>query len=370
MELSIFIGILLFVIIIQSIIPFILKKTIIFGVAIPVKHVNNAQLSGYKKRYAALVLFPSTIFLLGYLIWGIQNPVLLREIALFGTSIQLGVLIWSICLYFFFRGKVLQLKKKAGWYNEEKNIQITELGIRQMDEMLPWYVFAIPMLITIGLILFTYTQYHFFPNNIPVHWGLNGQPDRFTEKNPISVISLLLALFTTQGMFLGIHELTKRSGIKVSASNVQGSKWRSLRLRKYSSWLLLLISVLMTVLFSFLQLSMIYSHLFSGMMMILIPLVFLVLTLGATVWFALKVERLNSQELDFLSDVDNNTGKEVMDTEIDRYWKGGLFYFNKKDPSIFVEKRFGVGWTLNFAHPIGYLLIFVPLIIILFLSFL
>ena len=24
----------------------------------------------------------------------------------------------------------------------------------------------------------------------------------------------------------------------------------------------------------------------------------------------------------------------------DRYWKGGMFYFNKEDPSIMVEKRF------------------------------
>jgi len=45
------------------------------------------------------------------------------------------------------------------------------------------------------------------------------------------------------------------------------------------------------------------------------------------------------------------------------------FYFNKNDPSIFVEKRFGVGWTINFANPVGYLIVFVPLIIIIIISF-
>ena len=37
----------------------------------------------------------------------------------------------------------------------------------------------------------------------------------------------------------------------------------------------------------------------------------------------------------------------------DKYWKMGAFYFNKNDPSVFVEKRFGIGYTLNFANPVA-----------------
>src|SRR6266436_2835747 len=35
----------------------------------------------------------------------------------------------------------------------------------------------------------------------------------------------------------------------------------------------------------------------------------------------------------------------------DRYWYGGSFYNNPDDPAVFVPKRFGLGWTLNFGHP-------------------
>ena len=28
----------------------------------------------------------------------------------------------------------------------------------------------------------------------------------------------------------------------------------------------------------------------------------------------------------------------------------GILYYNPNDPSIWVDKRFGIGWTLNFAH--------------------
>jgi len=35
----------------------------------------------------------------------------------------------------------------------------------------------------------------------------------------------------------------------------------------------------------------------------------------------------------------------------DRYWYGGVFYNNPDDPDLFVPKRFGLGWTMNFGHP-------------------
>ncbi len=63
------------------------------------------------------------------------------------------------------------------------------------------------------------------------------------------------------------------------------------------------------------------------------------------------------------------TDNKITDLDEDSYWKGGIIYFNKNDPSIFVEKRFGVGWTLNFANPLGYIIVMGPLIIILLLAF-
>jgi len=35
----------------------------------------------------------------------------------------------------------------------------------------------------------------------------------------------------------------------------------------------------------------------------------------------------------------------------DRCWKAGVFYNNSDDSSLFVPKRFGIGYTINFAHP-------------------
>jgi uncharacterized membrane protein len=34
----------------------------------------------------------------------------------------------------------------------------------------------------------------------------------------------------------------------------------------------------------------------------------------------------------------------------DKCWKFGIFYVNADDPALFVAKRYGVGYTLNFGN--------------------
>ena len=41
----------------------------------------------------------------------------------------------------------------------------------------------------------------------------------------------------------------------------------------------------------------------------------------------------------------------------DRYWFGGIFYNNPDDPAVFVPKRLGLGWTVNFGNPRGKLVL-------------
>ena len=36
--------------------------------------------------------------------------------------------------------------------------------------------------------------------------------------------------------------------------------------------------------------------------------------------------------------------------EDEHYRLGGRIYINPQDPQLWVEKRFGIGWTLNFGN--------------------
>jgi uncharacterized membrane protein len=363
MTLAIFLFISIILLGIQTAIPFLVKRTIIFGVTVPEKHIKNEQLLSYKKRYTLLISLLSLVVLAGYVIWVLGTNPGEELTVLVGSFIQFGIILFSLSLYFFFHGKTLQLKKKNNWLENLKQVKVSDLSVRSRDEMIPWYLFLLPMIVTVGVIGYTVLQYDLLPEQIPTHWRMNGEADAFTEKTPMSAILMPLTLLAMQVMYLGIHIGKNKSGIKLSATGTNASRVRQLTLRKYSSWLMFGVSFLLTVLFSYFQLTTIHPDLFAGTAMAAAPMIFLVVILASTIAFAVKVGRSDKHPIDIEEE-------EITDYDEDSYWKGGLFYFNRNDPSIFVEKRFGVGWTLNFANPLGYFIFILPLVIVLVLSLL
>lgn len=359
MTLAIFLLIAVILAGIQTAIPFLVKRSVIFGVTVPEKQINNATLTSFKKKYALLVSLISIIVLASYITWILLNNPSEELTVLIGTIIQFAIILFSFSFYFYFHGKTLQLKNS--WKSNEPKVKIADLSIRAKDEMLPWYIYLLPIFITIGVIGYTIVQYDLLPEQIPTHWGINGEPDAFTAKTPISAISMPLILLVMQIMFLSIHTGTKKSGIKLSATATTASRLRQLTLRKYTSWFMYFTTILVTGMFSFFQLRTIHPDLAEGTIVMSIPIIFLVVTLVSTIAFSIKVGR--SDKITFDESIEG-----VTDYDDDAHWKGGLFYFNRNDPSIFVEKRFGVGWTINFGNPIGYLIVLLPLAIIVILS--
>ncbi|HET8843370.1 MAG TPA: DUF5808 domain-containing protein, partial [Ktedonobacteraceae bacterium] len=49
----------------------------------------------------------------------------------------------------------------------------------------------------------------------------------------------------------------------------------------------------------------------------------------------------------------------------DRYWFAGFCYYNPNDPALFVPKRFGGGWTVNFGHRGGKLFLLIIVLVLL-----
>lgn len=94
-----------------------------------------------------------------------------------------------------------------------------------------------------------------------------------------------------------------------------------------------------------------------------VTLVVTVFIVGISITFSLKIgtvgERLAIRE-----------SKDIRPASIgpegeDRYWKlGGLIYNNPNDPSVFVTKRIGIGFTVNFGSLIGKLMLIGLLLLI------
>lgn len=58
------------------------------------------------------------------------------------------------------------------------------------------------------------------------------------------------------------------------------------------------------------------------------------------------------------------------DIDDDDLWIfGNSLYYNPDDSSLFVEKRVGVGWTVNIGRPIGMIIMILPFITLIVLLF-
>ncbi|MBC8931734.1 Clp protease ClpA, partial [Escherichia coli] len=73
--------------------------------------------------------------------------------------------------------------------------------------------------------------------------------------------------------------------------------------------------------------------------MMVTMIISVVLILFGTVLLAVKVGQGGSR-LKF-ADQPDGVNKPIRDD--DSFWKAGVIYFNRNDPALFVEKRFGIG---------------------------
>ena len=157
-------------------------------------------------------------------------------------------------------------------------MRVVDVQFQQKLHLLPRVMFIIPMIVTVGLIIYTYMKYPEMPDMIPTHWGLSGQPDAFSEKTYFSSIAMLLMLLVLQGMFLMMSEGMKFSGARINPANKKTSLTQQLAFRKYTSWFALFISVSITLMLGYFHLQTIHPEIGSAWIMFAIPLTFLVAT--------------------------------------------------------------------------------------------
>jgi uncharacterized membrane protein len=91
-----------------------------------------------------------------------------------------------------------------------------------------------------------------------------------------------------------------------------------------------------------------YPLTFTFMMMALMPLTTLPIWLPVLVMFACVVGVVVWAFKKITAPTP--VGDETPEPRSDAYWKAGVLYWNPDDPAIFVAKRVGIGYTMNFAN--------------------
>jgi uncharacterized membrane protein len=310
--------------------PYFIRKNICFGISIPESEYQNPQFKTLRRNYSIGCLASG-------LILGIGGTVCYIWISAENTMwIQIGglffYLIVSILIYFFMRSKIKAIKQASDWEIETKAVAEIS-GKPDKTIRTAWYLLYLAVIaITVFAAVLKYPT---LPQQIPIHYNIAGQVDRYAAKSigtffVMPLIQLLIGL-----LFAGIN-------IGIGMSKRQRNFERTQAFRCIMSISLFAIGFMVMLMFTCVQLSML-SILNEKLMMIL-PIAFLVATFVICIYLAVKVGQGGSR----LRTTDDSPVNKVDD---DRYWLGGFLYCNNNDPSLFVEKRFGMGYTLNFGNP-------------------
>ena len=173
---------------------------------------------------------------------------------------------------------------------------------------------ALPYAVLLAVAAYLRAHWDEIPARFPVHWGVNGEPNGWSEKTVRGVYGPLV--FGAGLCFLMLM---------LALGTWYGS--RPSRMRKPMLAILISATYVMTYAFTMVSLLPLYRV---GPAALMVPILAYVIAVVA--WSF----RLNAE----------NEGEETPD----ECWTGGGIYYNPSDPAIFVQKRIGVGYTINFGN--------------------
>ncbi len=190
--------------------------------------------------------------------------------------------------------------------------------LRAGESFSPW-LWIPPFLALAATALYLHANWNQIPQQFPVHWGADGQPNRWSSRDWLGVYGPLLMGIGMNLFFLGFGWFLSRQARKTAMRYV------TIRMLEF---------LLYPVTFTFVMVALLPLV---SMPLWLIPLVMTVSVAGVLYWSYRRITAPAATDA-------------VPEPQSDSYWKAGVFYYNPNDPAIFVSKRVGVGYTMNFAN--------------------
>jgi uncharacterized membrane protein len=324
--------------------PYFMRKNICFGISIPEREYDNPKIKSLRRNYSISCFVIGLILGIGSTAFYIWVP---AERAIW---IQLGgiflYIVISNFIYFFMRSEIKAMKQSSDWEIDTETVP--EIGERS-DKTIgtAWYLlYLVPIAIAVFAAVLKYPS---LPGQIPMHYNIAGEVDRYAAKSigtfaVMPLIQLLLGL-----MFAGMN-------FGIGMSGHQRNFRRTQAFQGIMSIYLFVIGFMVMLMFTCIQLTMV--SIINEKLMMVLPVVLLVVIFAICIFLGVKVGQGGSR-------LETRGDAPINKVDDDRYWLGGFLYCNKDDPSLFVEKRFGMGYTLNFGNLKSFIAIAVFVVLIL-----
>lgn len=330
-------------------IPYWTRRTESFGVSIPEAYYKDPLLVLMRKRYALwsgiLGLAATLIFLIAALRLSLDESTL--SIVVLGT---IGFyILGGFAIYLKFHFGMKRLKTEKAWHKEKSQQVWIDTTFRDTRPAHSNLWFMIPFFISIGTLLWTIQLYDQIPQRMPMQYNFEGEVTNWADKSYRTVMVMPAMQIYLTLLFLFINVIISKAKQQISAEHPERSKKQNLIFRRRWSAFIIITGTALTSMFTMIQLSYVYPV--NQQVLIAVPLLFSIGVLISSILLSVTTGQGGSRVR-----TSEGIGNKVIDRDDDRYWKLGQFYFNRNDPSLFLEKRFGVGWTVNFARPLAWII--------------
>lgn len=253
---------------------------------------------------------------------------LLRQSAPLIIAASIGQIVASLALYGWAKSRVVA----SDGGHRSPDVRRATLIHEPLLPPAAWLLFAAPVLILAGTALFLDLNWDRIPDRFPVHWGIDGKPDRWAVKSFKGVYGILLIGVSTLVLLYGAAAM-----IVLGSPRGTGPASAANRLLRAAALSMAGAGVFVSVLFSAIALHPLAAS--PGKMSSPLWIVLTAIAGGTalTIWMF----RLTSDAME-------ETGPAPA-----RGWKCmDLVYYNRDDPAMMVPRKIGAGFTPNFAHPI------------------
>ncbi len=338
--------------IIMTITPFLMKKNECFTVTVPETALRDPYLKSLKRHYAVIMIILTVVLSLATLAF-----ILIGDDAASVISMIAGILVICLVGYLLmlhYRHKVRLYKTEQHWEAlHQETAAIVGGEVIPQAVSLKWNLLYIPiLLITLAIGVLGYAS---MPQQIPLHMGIDGSVDNYVEKSWLVVLMPGIVQAFLAACFVFAHWSITRSKRFVDPKAPAASALAYGMFAHAQSLYLLIGGILLCALLATMPLSFIgiISLTQAGLILMIGALILIAGALVISLIYGQGGSRLFARMQE----------SDVMLTDEDTYWKLGVFYFNPDDPSLFLPKRFGIGWTVNFARPGVWLIMVAGLVI-------
>ncbi|MDY2927473.1 DUF1648 domain-containing protein [Anaerococcus sp.] len=332
---AIFYGIMIILLsLIQAFVTSYSKRGYVLGVRLSGGLEKDREVRKIVKDYRILTIlvgFALALFILG-LSYIIENEALLNFIYILSIFLTYIPLVLA--------NKKLKVLAKDQKVDKRKLVSLDYSKVKIFNKREFFGLYLGLLLIVIIFAVRIHLDYENFPDKLIMHMNSKGEIDGIADKSYLAIQSpSLVSLFLLAVMFFtNLSQLLSK--MRISPDMPEESLDRLLETRRIWTYYFATSAILLIVLF---QVG-IPSFMKTGddSLVKVLGLIAVGFSIGGSILIG-KFRSVDGSAL-------NKTGRYGYEEEDDRWILGGLIYYNPDDPAIFVEKRVGVGTTMNFAN--------------------